>query len=124
MATTSMWPIYTSGSKGGRRPVKAVIKQLVEYAENEEKTKKNSDKNPEMKAPENLMRDPDKDESLMGASCSDKQDTMRNVVDYVSDKNEGMRYVTGINCTAAHATEEMLYTKKKWQEKGSRILWH
>ena len=36
MATTSLWPIHNTGSRG----VKSVVKQLVNYAENEEKTVK------------------------------------------------------------------------------------
>ena len=36
MATTSLWPIHTAASRNSR----AVVKQLVDYAENEEKTAK------------------------------------------------------------------------------------
>ena len=34
MATTSLWPIHNTGGRG----VRSVVKKLVEYAENDEKT--------------------------------------------------------------------------------------
>ncbi|MBR3538064.1 MAG: relaxase/mobilization nuclease domain-containing protein [Eubacterium sp.] len=101
MATTSLWPIHNSGSKA----VKAIVRQVVEYAENEDKTKE---------------RVPAKEK----ASAADPQATVKSVMAYVSDKNEGMKYVTGINCTAEHAVEEMMITKRRWPDKGNRVLYH
>ncbi|MCR4837507.1 MAG: relaxase/mobilization nuclease domain-containing protein [Eubacterium sp.] len=101
MATTSLWPIHNSGSKA----VKAIVRQVVEYAENEDKTKE---------------RAPAKEK----ASTADPQATVKSVMEYVSDKNEGMKYVTGINCTAEHAVEEMMITKRRWPDKGNRVLYH
>ena len=63
----------------GSRAVKTIVAQLVAYAENEEKTKKTKEK--ELK----ISKDP--------------RETMQSVMSYVSDKNEGMKYVTGVNCS-------------------------
>ncbi|MCR4609902.1 MAG: relaxase/mobilization nuclease domain-containing protein [Eubacterium sp.] len=50
--------------------------------------------------------------------------TVGSVIRYVSDKNEGLRFVTGINCTPEGATKKMVYTRKMFGEKGNRVLWH
>lgn len=101
MATTSMWPIHNTGSGAA----KSIIKRVVEYAENEEKT---------------IERVPVKEKP----SDRDPKDTLQSVMSYVSDKNEGMKFVTGINCTAEHAVEEMMITKRRWPDRGNRILYH
>lgn len=118
MATTSLWPIYASGKKGGNRSLRSVINQLVEYAENEKKTKPDKDRIKEKPAADNKLK------IGQEATENDKLAALKDVVNYVSDKNEGVRYVTGINCTAEHAAEEMHVTKKKWAEKGNRVLYH
>ena len=102
MATTSLWPIRNSG----RRAVKAIVRQVVNYAENEQKTVKPSE---------------EQNEKL---SNRDPRETVQSVMSYVSDKNEGMKFVTGINCTAERAVEEMLITRQRWPERGNRVLYH
>ena len=82
------------------------MRQVVEYAENEEKTK-------EKKEPQGKK-----------ASGSNPLDTIQSVWSYAVDKNEGMQYVTGINCTVEHAPEEMMITRNRWPPKGKRILYH
>ena len=101
MATTSLWPIRNTG----RNAVKAIIKRVVEYAENEEKTK-----GPVPAKEKETSRDP--------------RETLQSVMSYVSDKNEGLKYVTGINCTADRAVEEMMITKARWPDRGNRVLYH
>ena len=101
MATTSLWPIHNAGAGA----VKSIIKRVVDYAENEEKT---------------VERTPAKE----NPSENDPRLTLQSVMSYVSDKNEGLKFVTGINCTAEHAVEEMMITKRRWPDKGNRILYH
>lgn len=102
MAATKLWPIRNSGKK----TVKAIMRQVVEYAENEEKTK-------EKKEPHGTK-----------SSGSNPLETIQSVWSYAVDKNEGMQYVTGINCTVEHAPEEMMITRNRWPPKGKRILYH
>ena len=102
MATTSLWPIRNSG----KRAVKAIVRQVVNYAENEQKTMKPSEERSER------------------ITKQDPRETVQSVMSYVSDKNEGMKYVTGVNCTAERAVEEMLITRKRWPERGNRVLYH
>ena len=102
MATTSLWPIRNTG----KRAVKMIVRQVVEYAENEEKTKHPSEQQEER------------------ITMMNPRETVQSVMSYVSDKNEGMKYVAGINCTAERAVEEMLITRLRWPERGNRILYH
>lgn len=110
MATTSLWPIYNTSSRTAR----AVVKQLVEYAENEEKTKANLAAAPSM---EQGIR-PDQEENRP------PEEALSSVMSYVSDKNEGLQYVTGINCSSDKAVDEMMITKRRFRTRGNRILYH
>lgn len=103
MPTTALWPICGSSSKG----TKGAIAQVIDYVENEKKTKED--------IPEVAVKDTSADPAIM---------TVGSVIGYVSDKNEGLKYVTGINCTPESATKKMVYTRKMFGEKGRRILWH
>ncbi len=104
MPTTSLWPICNS-SKGTH----GAIAQVVKYIENEKKTKANNQNNDQMQVTN--IDDP-------------AINTVGSVIRYVSDKIEGLRFVTGINCTPEGATKKMVYTRKMFGEKGNRVLWH
>lgn len=104
MATTSLWAIRADG----KRSTAAVIKKLTDYAENEEKTTEQEDR----------------DASNMTVTDADRMERIENVVHYVSDKNEGMQFVTGINCSEEHVAEEMLFTRSRFHSKGNRVLYH
>ncbi len=139
MATTSLWPIHNTGSRG----VKSVVKQLVNYAENEEKTvKKNGLEAGGGSGGSNALR------SVMGyVSKNEKvnQERAENPLDlsspgeidaesddevyqmimrHLSSGSEIRRYVTGINCFPESAVEEMMITKNRWPERGNRLLFH
>ena len=108
MAVTSLWAIHADSSRG----TGTVIKQLTDYASNEEKT------NPEwMKQQEQQM-------APAPVTEADREETLHKVVHYVSDKNEGMQFVTGVNCTPNHVVEEMLRTRSRFSPRGNRILYH
>ena len=107
MATTSLWAIRTTSSKSA----KAVVKQLVEYAENEQKTRQ--DRGPQAESKQRVLSSPSGD-----------QGTVQSVLNYMSDKNEGMRYVSGINCNPETAVEEMITTRTRWTQRGNRVVYH
>lgn len=113
MATTSLWPVHNKKNRG----VQAVVKTLVDYAENENKTVQ-SGGGQTMQNVLGYVSQDYKVERKEGAP------TMSAVMDYVSDKNQGMRYVTGINCTPERAVEEMMLTKRRWPDRGNRLLFH
>ncbi len=104
MATTSLWAIRADG----KRSTAAVIKKLTDYAENEEKTTEQEDQ-----AASNMM-----------VTDDDRMERIENVIHYVSDKNEGMQFVTGVNCSEEHVAEEMLFTRSRFHSKGNRVLYH
>ena len=142
MATTSLWPIHNTGGQG----VKRVVKKLVEYAENDEKTREgkgasgmsNSDA---MKSVMGYVSQDKKvsfkDDGVAGlpgvmgsgsmgteVSTKDENEAMKQMMDMLSDKGEGMRFVTGINCSPERAVDEMMITKNRWPDHGNRLLYH
>lgn len=116
MATTSMWPIHNTG----KRAVKAIVNQVVSYAENENKTKMSGESGQES----NQRMKQDSGVNMSRGSPGDSKETVQSIMSYVSDKNEGMKFVTGINCTPEHAVEEMMITKRRWPDRGNRVLYH
>ncbi len=116
MATTSLWPIHSTAS----RSTQAVVKQLVDYAENEKKTLK-----PGIMGP---SQDPAAIRSVLGYVSQDRkvedQDALQMVMEHMSAQGQGLRYVSGINCSPERAVEEMMLTKKRWPERGNRLLFH
>ena len=107
MPTTALWPISNS-----TKSAKGAIAQVLEYVGNEEKTKEsNKMKEPEISEGEIVKGDP-------------AMTTVGSVLSYVSNKNEGLKYVTGINCVPETATKKMVFTRKMFGEKGNRVLWH
>ena len=161
MATTSLWPIHNTGGQG----VKHVLKKLVEYAENDEKTTEKWSEGASgisasaamssvmgYVARDEKVRPQDRgssggddftegsmgvgpiQETSMGVGMvSDESETLtseeenaavKQVLDMLSDQGEGMRYVTGVNCSPEHAVEEMMITKNRWPDPGNRLLYH
>ena len=115
MATTSLWAIRTTDSKSAR----AVVKQLVEYAENEEKTTKGKQSSFGNEKHSNAGNG-----QKVVLSSADDQSTVQSVLGYMADKNEGMRYVSGINCNPETAAEEMITTRTRWTVRGNRVAYH
>ena len=109
MAVTSLWAVHADGKRGAG----TVIKQLIDYASNEEKTKER----------EEFMRQQETAAQLP-VTEADREETLQSVVHYVSDKNEGLQFVTGINCTPNHVVQEMLQTRARFAGRGNRILYH
>ena len=143
MATTSLWPIHTAASRNSR----AVVKQLVDYAENEEKTAKSGpvengrntnalqsvlgyisqeekvgDPTSVGSSRKEAAQDPYMSE-VIGNAANDNE-ALHKVMDHLSDQDQGVRYVTGINCFPKTAVEEMMITKNRWPERGNRLLFH
>ena len=143
MATTSLWPIHTAASRNSR----AVVKQLVDYAENEEKTAKPGttgggqntnalqsvlgyvsqegkvgDPASAGSSPKEPVQDPYMSD-VIGNAASDNE-ALNKVMNHLSDQDQGVRYVTGINCFPKTAVEEMMITKNRWPERGNRLLFH
>ena len=77
------------------------LRRVIEYAENAEKTS-----NPQW-------------------SKSDYQ-TMRDVMDYAMDdfKTEEQFFVTGLNCEAGFARDQMMITKRRYKKTGGILAWH
>lgn len=107
MAVTSLWAVHADGGRG----TGTVIKKLTEYAANEEKTT-------------DWMKEQESAPEPSPVTEADREETLHKVVHYVSDKNEGMQFVTGINCTPNHVVEEMLRTRSRFSPRGNRILYH
>lgn len=129
MPTTSLWPVC-----GGKKGSKGAISQVLEYIENENKTVEKA-KNGEKEClvfgvtegMEAFTDEPSIDDQKDKDQASDEDPAVvavGSVIKYVSDKNEGLKYVSGINCVPEAATKKMVYTRKMWGEKGRRILWH
>lgn len=129
MPTTSLWPVC-----GGKKGSKGAISQVLEYIENENKTVEKA-KNGEKEClvfgvtegMEAFTDEPSIDDQKDKGQASDEDPAVvavGSVIKYVSDKNEGLKYVSGINCVPESATKKMVYTRKMFGEKGRRILWH
>ena len=106
MPTTSLWPICAS-AKG----TKGTIAQVLEYVENEKKTA-------------DMIKESETGSIEVISGEDPAIITVGSVIRYVSDKNAGLRYVTGINCMPESAIKKMVYTRKMFGEKGRRVLWH
>ena len=106
MPTTSLWPICAS-AKG----TKGTIAQVLEYVENEKKTAE-------------MIKESETGSIEVISGEDPAIITVGSVIRYVSDKNAGLRYVTGINCMPESAIKKMVYTRKMFGEKGRRVLWH
>lgn len=77
------------------------LRRVIKYAENAEKTS-----NPQWRK-------------------SDYQ-TMRDVMDYAMDdfKTEEQFFVTGLNCEAGFARDQMMITKRRYKKTGGILAWH
>ncbi len=152
MATTSLWPIHNTGSKG----IKSVVKQLVNYASNEEKTiqgktprdgngtlsgnnQENHSGGQSSQTMQSVMGYVSKDEKVNHGSQANRVDFLSEpgsfaaenddeacqmIMGHLAGGTEGRRYVTGINCFPETAVEEMMITKNRWPERGNRLLFH
>ncbi|MBQ9870997.1 MAG: relaxase/mobilization nuclease domain-containing protein [Eubacterium sp.] len=136
MATTSLWPIHNTGSRG----VKSVVKQLVKYASNEEKTVPGKTATMQSKGTmQSVMGYVSKDEKVNRDHQENRQDFLsapgsvdaesdddacRMILGHLAGGSGERRYVTGINCFPETAVEEMMITKKRWPERGNRLLFH
>ena len=137
MATTSLWPIHNTGGRG----VRTILNKLVEYAENGEKTTGGNGAGGSDRSNSEVMQ------SVMGyAARSDKvsaakdaagemiandipseeesKEEMKQVLGILSDQGEGVRFVTGVNCSPERAVDEMMITKNRWPDRGNRLLYH
>lgn len=101
MATTKLWAI-----KGGNGTTGVVIKNVIEYVENPEKTEK-----------ERYVK---KDTSI------EIEATISNVISYSMQqkKTEEERFVSAVNCSVKNAIQEMMITKSQWKTSGNRLIWH
>jgi hypothetical protein len=123
------------------------VKQLVDYAENEEKTAKpgsveNGRNTNALQSvlgyvsQEEKVGDPasvgsSRNESMSDSSmfgvlegAADDNDALHMVMKHMSDQSQGVRYVTGINCAPETAVKEMMITKNRWPMRGNRLLFH
>lgn len=105
MAVTSLWK------------VKSNLSRVVEYAKNGQKTA-----NPKWGATDyQAMRD------VMDRAVKEaKKKGLLRVIDYAVDdaKTEQQYYVTGINCNANRARDQMQMTKLQFGKTGGVLAWH
>lgn len=101
MAYTKLWPIIGSLSSSGM-----IVSKVIKYDKNEAKT---------VKADTNIKTS----KTFSGGEIS-------NVINYTSNsvKTGEKKYVTTINCTEEKCIDEMLMTKRRYDEKGRRIMYH
>lgn len=101
MAYTKLWPITGSLSSSGM-----IVSKVIKYDKNEAKT---------VKADTNIKTS----KTFSGGEIS-------NVINYTSNsvKTGEKKYVTTINCTEEKCIDEMLMTKRRYDEKGRRIMYH
>lgn len=101
MAYTKLWPIIGSLSSSGM-----IVSKVIKYDKNEAKT---------VKADTNIKTS----KTFSGGEIS-------NVINYTSNsvKTGEKKYVTTINCTEEKCIDEMLLTKRRYDEKGRRIMYH
>ena len=86
MATVGIWKVTSN------------LKQVIDYTENEEKTKMDEEFN----------------------------DAMSELLNYVDDgvKNDDHLFITGINCEPKSAIEDMLITKQLWMKEDGILGYH
>lgn len=101
MATTKLWPI-----KGGSGSTGVVIKTIIDYVENPEKT--------------------EKDRFFTRNTNIEVAATISNVISYSmqQSKTEEERFVSAVNCSVKNAISEMMDTKRQWNTSGNRLMWH
>lgn len=101
MATTKLWAI-----KGGRGSTGVVIKNVIDYIENPEKT--------------------EKDRYVSRVTNIEVEATISNVINYSMQqkKTEEERFVSAVNCSVKNAIQEMMTTKSQWKSSGNRLIWH
>jgi len=101
LAYTKLWPITGSLSSSGM-----IVSKVIKYDKNEAKT---------VKADTNIKTS----KTFSGGEIS-------NVINYTSNsvKTGEKKYVTTINCTEEKCIDEMLMTKRRYDEKGRRIMYH
>lgn len=94
MATTKLWAIKGWDGKTG-----AVIKSVIKYVENPEKTEKRN---------------------------TNVELTISNVINYSmkQNKTEEERFVSAVNCSVKNAIQDMMITKEHWKSSGNRLMWH
>jgi hypothetical protein len=95
MATTSIWH------------VKGNLRQVIDYARNEDKTSSASF---------------DESATLAGADAQGLTDVMAYVTN--PTKTEQRLFVTGINCDPASARDEMNAVKRGYNKEGGIVAWH
>lgn len=116
MATTKIWTIHEGVD----------IKQVLNYASNEDKTVEQL----EISIDTDMSYNQDEKEKLQDVIDYAMQgkdiDQYGNLIDYVSNDNktEERKYVSAINCSVKHAREEMLITKQHYHKEDKIILWH
>lgn len=101
MATTKLWPI-----KGGSGSSGVVIKTLIDYVENPEKT--------------------EKERFIQKSTDVEVEATISNVINYSMQqkKTEEERFVSAINCSVKNAINDMIDTRSHWKSPGNRLMWH
>ena len=75
---------------------------------------------------DNMIRYAVNPEKTVGMAFAETMHTIDNVVQYAADelKTEQTMYVTGINCTPAHAAAQFMKTKQRWNKLGGRTCYH
>ena len=75
---------------------------------------------------DNMIRYAVNPEKTVDMAFSEAMHTIDNVVQYAANelKTEQTMYVTGINCTPAHAAAQFMKTKQRWNKLGGRTCYH
>ena len=75
---------------------------------------------------DNMIRYAVNPEKTVDMAFAETMHTIDNVVQYAADelKTEQTMYVTGINCTPAHAAAQFMKTKQRWNKLGGRTCYH
>lgn len=115
MAVTKIWTIH-EGSK---------ISEVLDYAANEEKTvyKLKVETEHEYGLLEEQQFQDFIDYAMENVEASGD---FENVLSYAAngEKTEERKFVTGINCAAEHARDEMMLTKTHYHKEDGILLWH
>ena len=97
MAYTKIWPVKGAASQNGM-----IISRVIKYDKDEKKT------------------------VLKTESKTFGNGEIANVINYASnsEKTDEQKYVSSVNCTVNYCIEEMINTKRRYGERGNRILYH
>lgn len=97
MAYTKIWPVKGPVSRSSN-----VVSKVIKYDKDEKKT-----------VQKNVSLNPSSNE-------------VSNVINYASkaEKIGEQKFVSSVNCTVNYCIEEMLNTKKRYGERGNRLLYH